>query len=108
MADTNGFRNFHETCQKMTFFGGWGGGMGGEAEMAWILALTMFQASLSESQDSMVQLLQSDISNIDLLNNVTRGLANFSRYPQNLQRLVCSKNLCIQYYTDIFSPEKKK
>lgn len=45
------------------------------------------QAALSGSQDSMVQLLQSDISNIDLLNNVTRGLANFSRYPQNVPRL---------------------
>ena len=79
-------------------------GSRGTPGMSWIHALTMFQAALSESQDSMVQLLQSDISNIDLLNNVTRGLANFSRYPQNLQRLVCYKNLCIQY-TDIFSSE---
>ena len=53
-----------------------------------VLFLFAFQASLSDSQDGMVQLLQTDISNIDLLNNVTRGLANFSRYPQNVSRLV--------------------
>lgn len=45
------------------------------------------QAALSGSLDAMIQMLQSDISNIDLLNNVTRGLANFSRYQQNLPRL---------------------
>lgn len=45
------------------------------------------QPSLSQSMESMIQMLQSDISNIDLLNNVTRGLANFSRYPQNETKL---------------------
>ena len=54
-----------------------------------IIELTcIFQASLLDSLAAMIQMLQSDVSNIDLLNNVTRGLANFSKYPQNTAKLV--------------------
>ncbi|XP_060584910.1 uncharacterized protein LOC132740860 isoform X2 [Ruditapes philippinarum] len=41
------------------------------------------QAPLSDCLDCLVRLLKSDMTNVDLLSHVTRGLANFAKFPQN-------------------------
>lgn len=38
--------------------------------------------------DGMIKLLKSDIDSVDVLTNVTRGIANFAKFPQNANRLV--------------------
>ncbi|XP_053393057.1 uncharacterized protein LOC123562323 [Mercenaria mercenaria] len=45
------------------------------------------QAPLSDCLDCMMKLLRSDITNVDLLSHITRGLANFARFPQNSSRV---------------------
>lgn len=45
------------------------------------------QGPLSECVNCLMQLLRSDITNMDLLSHVTRGVANFAKFPQNSYKL---------------------
>lgn len=45
------------------------------------------QAPLSDCIDILVKLLRSDLTNVDLLSHITRGLANFAKFPQSASRI---------------------